>query len=204
MSELRTPNSELRTLKDRCLPIELLVVDVDGVLTDGAIIYGDSDLELKHFHVRDGFGLRAWKETGKRIGLITGRSSPIVERRGRELGIDFVYQGASDKLPALQRFMDETGLRSETVCYIGDDLPDLPPLRHCSLAVAVADACSEVRAAAHYITQASGGRGAVREVIELVLGCQGHWQRLIASLPQPACKHGRFRKSPCLRCGLRK
>jgi YrbI family 3-deoxy-D-manno-octulosonate 8-phosphate phosphatase len=154
-------------------------VDVDGVLTDGGIVQGTGTLELKRFHVRDGFGLRAWKQAGKRTALITGRASPVVEVRAREIGIEFVFQGAADKWPVYRQLLEQTGLAAAAVCYVGDDLPDLPPLRHCGLAVAVADACPEARAAAHYLTQRPGGAGAVREVVELVLRCQGRWQSLV-------------------------
>ena len=169
-------------MAERCAAIELLVVDVDGVLTDGGIIHGSGELELKRFHVRDGFGLRAWQKMGKRTGLITGRSSAIVEVRAREVGIEFVRQGALEKLPVYRQLLAETGITPDAVCYVGDDLPDLPPLRHCGLAVAVADACPEARATAHYVTRTPGGSGAVREVIELVLRCQGHWQTLVEGL----------------------
>ncbi len=174
--------AQLRTMRERCAAIELLVVDVDGVLTDGGIVHGTGALEVKCFHVRDGFGLRAWQQAGKRTGLITGRSSPVVEVRAREVGIEFVFQGATDKWTAYRRLLDQTGAAPEAVCYVGDDLPDLPPLRHCGLAVAVADACPEARAGVHYVTQRPGGAGAVREVIELVLRCQGHWQMLVEPL----------------------
>jgi 3-deoxy-D-manno-octulosonate 8-phosphate phosphatase (KDO 8-P phosphatase) len=165
----------VKTLRERCTAIELLIVDVDGVLTDGGIIYGTSDLEIKQFHVRDGSGLKVWHRAGKRTALITGRTSPVVERRAVELGIGLVVQGAADKEPAYRRLLTEAGVADEAVCYIGDDLPDVPLLRVCGLAVAVADACSEARALAHYITQKRGGHGAVRETIELILRCQGHW-----------------------------
>jgi 3-deoxy-D-manno-octulosonate 8-phosphate phosphatase (KDO 8-P phosphatase) len=166
-------------LADRCAAIELLIVDVDGVLTDGGIIYSDRDEEIKRFHVRDGSGLKIWQFVGKRTALITGRKSPIVARRGEELGIDPVIQGASEKMPAYRQVLSDGGWRPEQVCYVGDDVPDLPVLRNCGLAVAVADACPEVLADAHYVTQARGGHGAVREAIELVLDCQGHWQKIV-------------------------
>jgi 3-deoxy-D-manno-octulosonate 8-phosphate phosphatase (KDO 8-P phosphatase) len=165
------------TLRERCAAVELLVADVDGVLTDGGIVYGEPAVELKHFHVRDGSGLVLWHLAGKRTALVTGRSSPLVDRRARELGIGLVVQGASDKLAALEGLLSQTGLPAAAVCYVGDDLPDLPPLGRCGLAAAVADACAEVRAAAHYITRMAGGRGAVREVIELILRCQGRWSK---------------------------
>lgn len=165
----------MKTLCERCSAIELLIVDVDGVLTPGGIVYGSPDLEIKEFYVRDGSGLHLWHRVGKRTGLLTGRSSPIVEHRAAELGIGWVVQGASEKLPAYRRILAEAGVRDEAVCYIGDDVPDVPPLRLCGLAVAVADACSEARAVAHYITQVPGGRGAVRETIELILRCQDRY-----------------------------
>jgi len=169
-------SSDLRT---RCAAIDLLIVDVDGVLTDGGIIYGDDGAELKQFHVRDGSGLKIWQFVGKRSALITGRRSKVVEVRAAELGIDPVIQGAVEKMPAYRDLLRGGGWRPEQVCYIGDDLPDLPLLRHCGLAVAVADACPEVIADAHYVTRAAGGRGAVREAIELILRCQGHWQTIV-------------------------
>ena len=167
----------MKTLCERCLAIEMLVVDVDGVLTAGGIVYGTPDLEQKQFHVRDGSGLKVWHRTGKRTGIITGRRSPVVDRRAAELGIAFVVQGAAEKLPAFHQLLTDAGVAAEAVCYVGDDLPDVPPLRACGLAVAVADACAEVRADAHYITRTPGGCGAVRETIELVLRCQGHWKK---------------------------
>lgn len=175
----RTKEERVKTLRERCGSIELLIADVDGVLTTGGIAYGSPEVEIKQFYVRDGSGLHLWHLAGKRTGWITGRSSPIVERRAAELAIAFVIQGASEKLPAYRRLLTEASVGDEAVCYIGDDVPDVPPLRQCGLAVAVADACSEVRAAAHYITQAPGGRGAVREAIELILRCQGRWPEFV-------------------------
>jgi 3-deoxy-D-manno-octulosonate 8-phosphate phosphatase (KDO 8-P phosphatase) len=166
-------------LRARCAAIDLLIVDVDGVLTDGGIIYSDDGAELKQFHVRDGSGLKIWQFVGKRAALITGRQSKVVAVRAAELGIDPVIQGTADKMPAYRELLRAGGWRTEQVCYVGDDVPDLPILRHCGLAVAVADACPEVLAEAHYVTQASGGRGAVRDTIELVLRCQGHWQAIV-------------------------
>ena len=168
------------TLDDRCLKIEMLVLDVDGVLTDGRIVYADRGEEIKAFHVRDGSGLKLWLALGKAAGIITGRKSPIVARRAADLGITAVVQGADAKLPAFKKMLDARNLQAEQVAYVGDDLPDLPVLRYCGLAVAVADACAEARAAAHYVTVAPGGRGAVRETIELVLRSQGRWQEAIA------------------------
>jgi 3-deoxy-D-manno-octulosonate 8-phosphate phosphatase (KDO 8-P phosphatase) len=163
------------SLAQRCGAIELLLLDVDGVLTDGGIIYGDDGREWKVFHVRDGSGLKIWHLAGKRSAVISGRSSRVVEVRAAELGVSLVLQGAGDKRPAYQQVLAEMGVRSEQVCFIGDDVPDLPILRDCGLAVAVADASAEVRMAAHYVTCAAGGRGAVREMVELILRCQNRW-----------------------------
>src|SRR5262249_47014905 len=148
-------------LRARCAAIDLLILDVDGVLTDGGIIYGDDGTELKQFHVRDGSGLKIWQFVGKRAALITGRQSKIVEVRAAELGIAPVIRGAADKIPAYRALLRAGGWRAARVCYVGDDVPDLPVLRNCGLAVAVADACPEVLAEAHYVTRAAGGRGAV-------------------------------------------
>jgi 3-deoxy-D-manno-octulosonate 8-phosphate phosphatase (KDO 8-P phosphatase) len=166
----------MKTLQQRCQPIRLLVLDVDGVLTDGGVVHGTNALEIKSFHVRDGSGLVCWRKTGRRSAVITGRNSPIVDRRASEVGIEFVFQGATDKLPVYNGLLQQSGAAPSEVCYIGDDLADLPMLRQCGLGVAVADACPEMRQEAHYITLAAGGRGAVREVIELILRCQGEWQ----------------------------
>src|ERR1700730_6076073 len=160
-------------LADRCAKIRMLVIDVDGVLTDGRIIYSDDGVEIKAFHVRDGTGLKIWQQQGLGAAIITGRTSRAVEIRAAELGIGTVVQGAADKLSACRRLLDDIDLCFDQVCAIGDDLPDLPVLHNCALAVAVADACPEVRAAAHYVTRTPGGRGAGREVIELILSCQG-------------------------------
>jgi 3-deoxy-D-manno-octulosonate 8-phosphate phosphatase (KDO 8-P phosphatase) len=166
-------------LRTRCAAIDLLIVDVDGVLTDGGIIYADDGAELKQFHVRDGSGLMIWKFVGKRAALITGRRSKLVEVRAAELGIDPVIQGAAEKMPAYREVLQAGGWEPRQVCYVGDDVPDLPVLCNCGLAVAVADAAPEVVAAAHYVAAAAGGRGAVREAIELILRCQGHWQTVV-------------------------
>lgn len=170
------------TLQDRCTAIEMLVADVDGVLTAGGIVHGSGGMEMKQFHVRDGSGLKVWHQAGKLSALITGRNSAAVDVRAAELGIPFVVQGAAEKLAAYRGLLERTGLPAGAVCYLGDDLPDLPPMHRCGLAAAVADACAEVRAAAHYVTRAPGGRGAVREVIELILRCQGRWQRVVDEL----------------------
>jgi YrbI family 3-deoxy-D-manno-octulosonate 8-phosphate phosphatase len=164
------------TLRDRCLGIEFLLLDVDGVLTEGDITYGalagEPTMEVKAFHVRDGSGLKRWHQAGKRSAILTGRTSPLVELRAQELGIEFVRQGAADKATGLDRLARESKIDLKAICYIGDDFPDVPAMRQVGLAVAVADACPEARAVAHYITRAPGGRGAVGEVVERILRCR--------------------------------
>ncbi|MBA4064018.1 MAG: phenylphosphate carboxylase subunit delta [Isosphaera sp.] len=167
-------------LAARAARIELLLLDVDGVLTDGGIVYADDGAELKRFHVRDGSGLKLWHGLGKRTAIVSGRASRAVERRAAELGIAPVLQGRSDKLPAFEAVLAATGLSADQVCAVGDDLPDLPVLRRVGLAVAVADACPEVRAGADYVTAVPGGRGAVRDTVEWMLKLRGEWDRVVA------------------------
>lgn len=167
------------SLAECCSGIELLVLDVDGVLTPGEVVYGTSGEELKAFHVRDGLALRLWHQVGKHAAVLTGRASPVVARRAAELGIVAVCQGCTDKGAACQQVMENFGVEPEQVCVVGDDLPDLPMLRLAGLPVAVADACREVRETAHYVTRAAGGRGAIREVVELILQAQGRWRDAI-------------------------
>jgi YrbI family 3-deoxy-D-manno-octulosonate 8-phosphate phosphatase len=168
-----------KTLAERCSGIELLIVDVDGVLTDGGITYADDGAEIKQFHVRDGSGLKIWHRLGKRAAIITGRKSRVVETRARELDVDFVFQGTRDKLADFRQILAATRLAPEQACSIGDDVTDLPVMRHSGLAVAPADGCPEVVADAHYVTCAPGGRGAVRETVEVILQCQGKWQAVV-------------------------
>lgn len=166
-------------LDQRCQSIELILSDVDGVLTDGRIIFDNQGIETKEFHIHDGLGIRLWQRAGGKFGLITGRSSHIVKMRAAELGIEIVRQTAEEKLTATKQILQELGLTPEQTCYIGDDLPDLPAVRGVGLGVAVADACPELRQAAQHVTAAIGGRGAVREVVELILRAQGRWEDLI-------------------------
>jgi len=166
-------------LAERCLPIELILSDVDGVLTDGGVVFDNQGIETKRFHIRDGLGIKLWQRAGYRFGIITGRASHIVRVRAAELGIEIVRQGIDDKLQATQQVVGELRLRPEQVCYIGDDLPDLPCMLSVGLAVAVSDGSADVSEAAHYVTKIPGGQGAVREMIEMILKHQGRWDDLI-------------------------
>ena len=168
-------------LQARVDAVRLLVLDVDGVLTDGSIVYSDSGEELKRFHVRDGSGLKLWALAGMRTAILSGRSSPAVSRRAAELGIGVVLQGRSDKLAALAEILAATGCAASQSCAIGDDLQDLPLLNAVAVAVAVADACPEVRRMADYVTATPGGRGAARDLVEWLLKRQGRWDDLITS-----------------------
>lgn len=173
------PTLHAMKLTDRCRNIELILSDVDGVLTDGGIMYNNQGIELKKFHIRDGLGIKLWQRAGHKFGILTARTSHIVKVRAAELGIDIVRQGFETKLPAALEILRELQLSPEQVCYIGDDLTDLPVIRHVGLGVAVADAVTEVRAAAGHITSLSGGQGAVRELVEMILKSQFRWEAAI-------------------------
>ncbi|HYW80898.1 MAG TPA: HAD-IIIA family hydrolase [Thermoguttaceae bacterium] len=165
-------------LNQQCQPIELILSDVDGVLTDGRLTLDDHGVESKHFSARDGMGIRLWQNAGYRFGMITARRSEVVRLRAKELDIEILHQGATDKLAAMRQILDELHLAPEQVCYIGDDWPDLSVVRAAGLGVAVADACEELREAADFVTRAIGGAGAVRELIEWVLENQGRWEEV--------------------------
>ena len=160
--------------------IELLVLDVDGVLTDGRITLTADGQEIKSFHVRDGSGMKYWKHAGGRLAIISGRSSPVVLRRAEELGVDAVRIGAKDKLPALEDVLSELNISADRAAVIGDDLTDVPMMRRCALPVAVADAVAEVKHVARYVTESPGGGGCVREVVELILKRAGKWRGILS------------------------
>jgi len=166
--------------------IDLLVMDVDGVLTDGRIWYDDAQRELKGFDAKDGAGLKYWhraqgpRKKKKTSAILTGRSSPLVERRGAELGVTVIRQGAKDKLPVLREILAELNVSAERAAYMGDDLPDLPCMRACGLSIAVADAVEEVRATADWVSPCGGGCGAVRWAIERLLRAGGLWDQIMS------------------------
>jgi 3-deoxy-D-manno-octulosonate 8-phosphate phosphatase (KDO 8-P phosphatase) len=159
--------------------IELILSDVDGVLTDGGIVFDNQGIETKKFHIRDGLGIKLWQRAGYEFGILTARSSQIVKLRAAELGVNIVRQGFEDKLPAAQEIMRQLNLQPDQVCYIGDDLTDIPVLRHVGLGVAVADAADETRSAADHVTRKPGGSGAVRELVEELLRARKRWDDLI-------------------------
>jgi 3-deoxy-D-manno-octulosonate 8-phosphate phosphatase (KDO 8-P phosphatase) len=159
--------------------IELLVLDVDGVLTDGRIIYDDQGRESKSFNVHDGAGLKYWHRAGKRSALLTGRQSSIVDRRGAELGVHAVRQGALVKLPVFHEILAALGVGPQHVAYMGDDLPDIPPMRESGLAITVADAVDETKAISDWVAPQRGGEGAVRWAIERLLRASGQWAAIV-------------------------
>jgi 3-deoxy-D-manno-octulosonate 8-phosphate phosphatase (KDO 8-P phosphatase) len=166
-------------LAKQAAAVRLLVLDVDGVLTDGRITYTADGVEIKSFHVRDGSAIKLWERQGGQVAIISGRTSKAVDVRAAELGIPWVIQGANDKLIAFGQLLETAGVSAVETCAVGDDLPDLALLRASGLGVAVADACPEARSAAAYVTQTPGGQGAVREVVELLLRAQGRWAELV-------------------------
>jgi 3-deoxy-D-manno-octulosonate 8-phosphate phosphatase (KDO 8-P phosphatase) len=158
----------------------LIIFDVDGVLTDGGLFYGDDGEEYKAFNSRDGHGIKMLRASGVDAAIITGRTSRVVAHRARNLGIARIIQGAEDKLVSYQHLLAEVGLTPEETAYMGDDLVDLPVMRRCGLAITVPEAPIEVRERAHLITRQSGGRGAAREACEFIMRAQGTWAEQLA------------------------
>jgi len=167
-------------LESRLARVRLLLLDVDGVLTDGGITYASDGAESKTFHVRDGVGLRLWREAGNTAAIITGRASAAVERRAAELGITVVRQGVGEKAGVAEEVLGACGVGWEETAAIGDDLPDIPLVTRAAAGFAVADACAELRAVATIVTAAPGGRGAVREAVERLLRARGAWDDAVA------------------------
>ncbi len=166
-------------IAEKIRSVKLLILDVDGVMTDGSIVYDNDGGELKTFNVMDGHGIKLLMKASIRLALITARSSRAVLRRAEELGITLVYQGTRDKLSAFKEILEETSLEAGQTAYMGDEIIDIPVLKRAGLSITVPDAASEVRERVDYITEKKGGRGAVREVAELILKEQGKWEGVI-------------------------
>ncbi|MCG5515112.1 MULTISPECIES: 3-deoxy-manno-octulosonate-8-phosphatase KdsC [Ectothiorhodospira] len=166
--------------RQRARDVRFLILDVDGVLTDGSLYLGDDGQQYKAFNSRDGHGIRMLADSGVQIGILTGRRSQVVEHRCRDLGIQHIVQGRRDKLDALGGLLEAAGVGIEHTAYMGDDVVDLPVMRRAVLAIAVADAHPLVREHAHYITRAGGGRGAAREACEFILEAQNNLQAALA------------------------
>lgn len=163
------------TVEARAAAVSLLIVDVDGVMTDGRIILDGGSGEHKAFHVRDGHGIKMLQREGVKVAIITGRDSEVVNRRAAELGIEIVVQGSKDKIKDYMTIIAGLGLKDEDVAYVGDDIVDLPVMRRAGLPVAVADAEDYVKDEAVLVTERGGGRGAVREVTDMIIMAKGRW-----------------------------
>lgn len=159
--------------------VRLFAMDVDGILSNGQIIYDANGVETKAFYVQDGVGLKGLREFGIQLAIITGRSSPMVERRAKELGITHVIQGQDDKFTQLSELAVSLGLELNECAYMGDDLPDLTAIKYAGLGISVPNGCAEVQAIADLITTKAGGQGAVREACEFILKAQGHYDDFI-------------------------
>jgi 3-deoxy-D-manno-octulosonate 8-phosphate phosphatase (KDO 8-P phosphatase) len=159
--------------------IKLLILDVDGVLTDGSIILDNEGNEFKAFHVRDGHGIKMLHKAGVQVAIITGRHSKVVERRAHELGITEVYQRCHIKSVAYEHLLEKMGIADREVAYVGDDIVDIPLFKRVGLSIAVADATEETKAEAMIVTESRGGKGAAREVCELILKSNGKWKEII-------------------------
>jgi len=159
--------------------IQLLAMDVDGVLTDGTLVINADGSESKFFNSMDGHGIRMWQRAGLKVALISGRASEPTQRRAEQLQIEYVFQDCHNKLPVFDKLLEQLGLSPERVAYIGDDLTDLPVIRYAGFGVTVANAADEVKQYADYVTTRPGGNGAVREVIEYILKNTGKWQQLM-------------------------
>ena len=170
-------------VRRRARKVKLLLLDVDGVMTDGRIYYvprpAGGMFETKTFHSRDGIGIRYAREAGIKIGIISGRGSDTVRYRAAELKLDFIEENSIKKIPPYERILQAAGVKDDEVCYVGDDLVDLPILKRVGFAVCVQDGHSLLRRHVHYVTKARGGLGAVRETIEIILEAQGRWKAVV-------------------------
>jgi len=167
-------------ITEKARHVRLLALDVDGVLTDGRLYFSEDGQELKTFDTQDGHGIKLLQAIGVRCAIITGRTTKLVERRAANLGISLLMQGREDKLVALKELSAELDIPLDEIAYAGDDWPDLPAIRHCGLGIAVANAHREVRRHADFVTLANGGRGAVREICDLILEAQGRYDDVLA------------------------
>jgi len=166
----------MQDIQNKASQIKLVIFDVDGVLTDGSLFLGDDGQEYKAFHSKDGHGMVMLQQSGIMIGIITGRTSEVVRKRMESLGIKHVFQGQKDKLPAYQQLKQQLGLTDEEIAYVGDDVVDLPVMTKVGLSIAVQDAHNVTKEHAHWITPSAGGRGAAREVCEMLMQAQDKLQ----------------------------
>ncbi len=166
-------------IKEGLAPVTTLLLDVDGVLTDGSIVYSDQGDEIKTFSVRDGLGIRLLMDAGLTVGIVTGRRSGALLSRCRNLGIDLIFDGVTDKKKLIEQWLQDTGLSAQSLAFAGDDLPDIKLMKTVGFPFAVANADPLVKEAARYVTEASGGNGAVREICELILIAKNLWEQTV-------------------------
>ncbi|MCW9048415.1 MAG: 3-deoxy-manno-octulosonate-8-phosphatase KdsC [Gammaproteobacteria bacterium] len=171
----------MQDITEKAKKIKLVIFDIDGVLTTGALFIGDDGQEYKAFHSKDGHGLRMLQDSGVEVAIITGRTSNVVAHRAKDLGITRIYQGKREKLPAYEELIKETGLNHEQIAYVGDDVVDLPVMSKVGLAICVQDGHSFVKQHSHWITESNGGCGAGRDVCEMILEAQGNLHEMLQS-----------------------
>ncbi len=169
---------------NRLQRIKLIAIDVDGVLTQGEVTYTSSGDEVKSFNIKDGVAIRAAQHVGLHVAVISGRKSAALERRVNELKVRHVNMACRDKSVAIRELLDQLGLRKEEASFVGDDLIDIPAFRECGFNIAVGDACEDLKALADHVTEAHGGRGAVREAVEMILKAQGKWDEAVECILQ--------------------
>ncbi len=167
-------------LTQKLRDIRLLVCDVDGVLSDGKVFYSANGDEIKNFNIKDGLGIKLLQKLGIEVAIITGRDSPMVARRAQELGVSKLYQGKRNKIASFEELLSELALCDAQVAYAGDDLPDLPLLKRCGIAIAPADAAPQIRQIADIVTQQKGGEGCVREFVDLLIDSRDAWSTVLA------------------------
>ncbi len=181
---------KMKALDAKAQKIRMLLLDVDGVMTDGGILLGSDSIELKKFHAHDGMGIALAKAVGILVGILTGRDSEAVRRRAKELEIDEIQQGTIDKEKGYEAILKKYGLKDEEIAYVGDDLLDIPILKRAGLSICVANGVEEAKKVSHYVTKKKGGEGAVREAVEKILTRKGKKKEAILSLLSQAKKRG--------------
>jgi 3-deoxy-D-manno-octulosonate 8-phosphate phosphatase (KDO 8-P phosphatase) len=175
----RPSTSEEKLVLAKAEPVLLLLLDVDGVLTDGSLVYSENGVESKTFNTQDGLGIWLVQKGGVDVGIITARTSPMVQKRGEELGMKYICQGAKNKLGAFKDILDQSAVKPYQVCYMGDDLIDLSLLTRVGLAACPANAVAEVKEISHFVADRTGGNGAVRQTCELILRAKGRYEELV-------------------------
>jgi 3-deoxy-D-manno-octulosonate 8-phosphate phosphatase (KDO 8-P phosphatase) len=178
------PEPGTRNLEDKASPIKLILLDVDGVLTDGAVVMHGDGSESKRFHIRDGIALVWAQRVGLKVGILSARHSATTIQRAAQLGITLVHQGVASKAAAYDEILSDTAVTDPEVAYMGDDVVDLAVLRRVGLSAAPSDAVAEVRACVDFVSTYRGGQGAVRELVEMILRVQGHWSSIVSGYQQ--------------------